>query len=230
MNPMPMIRTRGLTKIYRKGPVQIKALVDVSLDIREGEFVAVMGPSGAGKSTLLHILGCLDRPTRGDYFLSGTNVRQKNDRDLSLLRGRGIGFVFQSFNLLPHYTVFENVTLPYLYRGGTGPGDGAVRQKALAVLGQMGILGRAGHYPSELSGGEQQRAAIARALVQEPRVLLADEPTGNLDSATGGEITRIFEELNRDGATILMVTHNTRLARGAGRRIYIEDGAVRKED
>jgi putative ABC transport system ATP-binding protein len=210
--------------------VEIKAISGITLTIKPGEFAAIMGPSGAGKSTLLHILGCLDRPTSGNYFLAGNDVAQKNDKELSLLRAEKIGFVFQTFNLLPNYTVLENVKMPFIYRSKENPGDMKIHKKALTVIREMGILNRVNHYPSELSGGELQRAAIARALAQEPHVLLADEPTGNLDSKTGSEIIGIFKELNRAGVTILMVTHNTRLARIAARRIYIKDGIIDKED
>jgi putative ABC transport system ATP-binding protein len=225
-----IINTRDLTKIYRKGPVEIKAISGITLTIESGEFAAIMGPSGAGKSTLLHILGCLDRPTSGNYFLAGNDVAQKNDKELSLLRAEKIGFVFQTFNLLPNYTVLENVKMPFIYRSKENSDDREAYKKALSVISEMGILNRVSHFPTELSGGEQQRVAIARALAHEPDVLLADEPTGNLDSKTGSEIIEIFKKLNHSGVTILMVTHNTQLARIAARRIYIKDGIIEKED
>ena len=233
MKPKEIIQTMDLTKIYHKGPMEIRAISGITLRVEQGEFVAIMGPSGAGKSTLLHILGCLDRPTSGNYFLAGTDVARKNDKELSLLRAERIGIVFQSFNLLPSYTVLENVKMPFIYRDNRHKENSDERgehEKALSAIREMGIGHRADHYPAELSGGEQQRAAIARALAQEPGVLLADEPTGNLDSKTGSEIIDIFKKINCGGVTILMVTHNTQLAQIAGRRIYIKDGIIDKED
>ena len=225
-----IINTKNLTKIYHKASVEIKAISGIALEVKEGEFLAIMGPSGAGKSTLLHILGCLDRPTLGNYFLAGNNVASMNDKELSLLRASEIGFVFQTFNLLQDYTVLENVKMPFIYSDRSVIGHIDIHEKALSVIEGMGILERMNHYPTELSGGEQQRAAIARALVTDPKILLADEPTGNLDSKTGSEIINIFKELNRSGMTILMVTHNIELAKAAHRRIHIKDGVMGKED
>ncbi len=221
-----VIRTEGLTKIYYKSALEIKALVDITITIEKGEFVAIMGASGAGKSTLLHILGCLDRPTHGNYFLAGYDVSTKSDKELSRIRAEKIGFVFQTFNLLPNYTVLENVKMPFIYFDKEAIGGIDITTKALSVIEEMGIDHRLNHYPAELSGGEQQRAAIARALVTSPEILLADEPTGNLDSKTGNEIIDIFRKLNRAGATVIMVTHNMELSAVASRFIYIKDGWI----
>ena len=202
------------------------ALTEVSLDIREGEKVAIMGPSGSGKTTLLSILGCLDRPTRGEHLFEGRSVAELDDDTLSRLRNRAIGFVFQSFHLLPHLSVAENVETPLQY------GERPMREwrpRALEALGRVGLAARADHRPSELSGGEAQRAAIARALVVEPRLLLADEPTGNLDTATGGEIAALLDELHAQGSTVVLVTHNEPLARRAERLVTLRDGRIEGE-
>jgi putative ABC transport system ATP-binding protein len=225
-----VIHTERLAKIYYKSALEIKALADITIKINRGEFVAIMGPSGAGKSTLLHILGCLDQPTSGNYFLAGSDVSKKSDKELSRLRAERIGIVFQTFNLLPNYTVLENVKMPFLYFDKEAAGKIDITGKALSVIEAMGMGHRLNHYPMELSGGEQQRAAIARALVTGPEVLLADEPTGNLDTKTGSEIIDIFRKLNRDGATVIMVTHNMELSAAAHRRIYIKDGILNSED
>jgi putative ABC transport system ATP-binding protein len=225
-----VIRTERLAKIYYKSAIEIKALSDITIKISRGEFVAIMGPSGAGKSTLLHILGCLDRPTSGNYFLAGSDVSKKSDKELSSLRAERIGIVFQTFNLLLNYTVLENVKMPFLYFDKGAAGKVEITGKALSVIEKMGIGHRHNHYPTELSGGEQQRAAIARALVTSPEILLADEPTGNLDSKTGSEIIDVFRNLNRDGTTVLMVTHNMELSTAANRSIYIKDGIFTRED
>ena len=203
------------------------ALTDVSLDVREGEKLAIMGPSGSGKTTLLAILGCLDRPTRGGHLFEGTSVAELDDDTLSRLRNRAIGFVFQSFHLLPHLSVAENVETPMQY--GERP-TREWRPRALAALERVGLAARADHRPSELSGGEAQRAAIARALVVEPRLLLADEPTGNLDTTTGSEIAALLDELHAQGSTIVLVTHNESLARHAERVVTLRDGRVEKEE
>jgi putative ABC transport system ATP-binding protein len=225
-----VIHTERLAKIYYKSALEIKALADITIKINRGEFVAIMGPSGAGKSTLLHILGCLDQPTSGNYFLAGSDVSKKSDKELSRLRAERIGIVFQTFNLLPNYTVLENVKMPFLYFDKEAAGKIDITGKALSIIEAMGMGHRLNHYPMELSGGEQQRAAIARALVTVPEVLLADEPTGNLDTKTGSEIIDIFRKLNRDGATVIMVTHNMELSAAAHRRIYIKDGILTRED
>jgi putative ABC transport system ATP-binding protein len=223
-----LIETCDLTRVFLKGGTTISAIQEISLRISPGEFVAIMGPSGAGKSTLLYLLGCLDRPSSGRYLFSGREVSGLNDRELSFIRATRIGFIFQTFNLLGQYTVEENVALPFFYRGAgsdDGPSADAGARVEEAIRG-VGLSDRRDHYPSELSGGELQRAAIARALAAEPLLLLADEPTGNLDSVTGGEILSIFRRLNSAGITILMVTHNDEIARRAGRIIRLRDGRL----
>ena len=223
----PVVELREARRLYPRGAKAVSALDGVSLRVAEGEKLAIMGPSGSGKSTLLSILGCLDRPTSGEYLLDGDPVSTLDDDRLSGIRNRHIGFVFQSFHLLPQLTVAENVETPLLY-GDVPPSDW--RPRALAMLGRVGLLERADHRPSELSGGEAQRTAIARALVTEPRLLLADEPTGNLDSATGEEIARLLDSLHAEGRTIILVTHNETLARQAERMIRLRDGRVEAEE
>jgi putative ABC transport system ATP-binding protein len=223
-----LIETRQLTRVFQKGGAAITAMQDISLLINPGEFVAIMGPSGAGKSSLLYILGCLDRPSSGRYFFSGREVSCLDDRELSLIRATQIGFIFQTFNLLGQYTVAENVGLPFFYRpdySGDEPSS-LWQEKVERAIISVGLELRKNHYPSELSGGEMQRAAIARALAVEPLLLLADEPTGNLDSRTGGEILNIFRRLHAEGKTILMVTHNDEIASHAGRIIRLRDGRL----
>jgi putative ABC transport system ATP-binding protein len=205
----------------------VHALEEVDLDVSRGEFLAVMGPSGSGKSTLLAILGCLDRPTRGEYAIEGVPVSSLDDRALSALRNRSIGFVFQAFHLLPQLTVGENVETPLLY-GDVPPADWPSRVSR--ALQRVGLEHRADHRPWELSGGEAQRAAVARALISEPRMLLADEPTGNLDSATGEEVARLLAELHGEGRTIVLVTHNETLARRAQRMLRLRDGRVESQE
>jgi putative ABC transport system ATP-binding protein len=216
-----------VARVYHRGSTDVAALSDVSLDIREGEKLAIMGPSGSGKSTLLSILGCLDRPTRGEHLFDGRSVADLDDDTLSRLRNRAIGFVFQSFHLLPHLSVVENVETPMQY-GETPTKEW--RPRALEALERVGLATRADHRPSELSGGEAQRTAIARALVVAPRLLLADEPTGNLDTATGGEIAALLDELHAQGATIVLVTHNEALARRAERVVTLRDGLIEREE
>ena len=216
-----LARLREVHKVFSRGGRQVAALDGLSLDIAEGESLAIMGPSGSGKSTLLSILGCLDRPTSGEYLLDGTPVQALTDEALSRVRNERIGFVFQAFHLIPQLTVVENVATPLLYRGR---GEAESSRQARAALERVGMLSRAEHRPGELSGGEAQRAAIARALVGEPRVILADEPTGNLDSATGEEIARLLAELHHAGRTVVLVTHNEALARRASRVVRLRDG------
>jgi putative ABC transport system ATP-binding protein len=219
----PLVELRDVRKVYARGTREVVALHDLDVTIGDGESVAVTGPSGSGKSTLLSIVGCLDRPSRGECLLEGRPVADLDDVALSRVRNRTIGFVFQSFHLIPQLTVAENVETPLLY--GDVPPAGW-RTRALSSLERVGLVHRADHRPTELSGGEAQRAAIARALVTEPRLILADEPTGNLDSATGEEIARLLEDLNRDGRTVVLVTHNDALAQRAHRVIRLRDGTL----
>ena len=216
-----------MARVYRRGSTDVAALSDIDLDIREGEKLAIMGPSGSGKTTLLSILGCLDRPTHGEHLFEGRAVAELDDDTLSQLRNRAIGFVFQSFHLLPHLSVVENVETPMQY-GQRPPREW--RPRALEALERVGLGPRAEHRPSELSGGEAQRAAIARALVVEPRLLLADEPTGNLDTATGTEIAALLDELHAQGSTVVLVTHNEALAQRAERLVTLRDGHIEKEE
>jgi putative ABC transport system ATP-binding protein len=215
-----------LTDAYRTydlGRVQVHALAGASIRVDEGEFVAIIGPSGSGKSTLMNILGCLDRPTSGRYVLDGTSVEELDDDGLAWIRGRMIGFVFQTYNLLPRTSALENVATPLLYQGVPKRERLA---RAQAALERMGLGDRLDHEPSELSGGQQQRVAIARALVTEPRLLLADEPTGNLDSHTGEEVLGLFHELNEQGVTIVLITHDSDVAVRATRQIHVLDGRI----
>jgi len=219
---LAMLELRGVSKVYGAARL-IHALRGVDLKVQSGDYVAVMGPSGSGKSTLMNIVGCLDRPTRGVYLLEGQEVSRMNDDKLAGIRNRQVGFIFQTFNLLPRQTALRNVELPLIYRGVPG---GERRRLAAGVLERVGLAEWASHKPNELSGGQQQRVAIARALVGRPRFLLADEPTGNLDSRSGQEIMVIIEELNRDGMTVIMVTHDPRIAAHARRVIQLYDGRI----
>ncbi len=217
-----MIEIENITKVYQMGETEVRALDGVSLKIESGEWVAITGPSGSGKSTLMSILGCLDSPTSGSYKLDGTDVAKMRDDELASVRNQKIGFVFQQFNLLARTSALENVALPLLYASGNHQ-----REKAKAALTAVGLADRLGHRPNELSGGQQQRVAIARALVTEPSILLADEPTGNLDSKTGKEIMALFSELHSQrGITVIFVTHDPNIAANAQRVIYIRDGQV----
>ena len=224
----PVIDVRDLAKTYHVGDVDVHALRGVTLQVTAGEFVALNGPSGSGKSTFMHLIGCLDRPTSGSYLLNGRNVAALSSRELARVRNRDIGFVFQGFNLLARTTALENVELPMLY-GGSVPA--AVRRaRAASALESVGLAQIARHHPNQMSGGQQQRVAIARALVNDPLILLADEPTGNLDSRTSVEIMEIFQRLNRErGITILMVTHEPDMAAYAGRVIRFLDGRIAED-
>jgi putative ABC transport system ATP-binding protein len=220
---MALVELRNVSKIYRLGEEEIRALDDVTLDIEEGEFISIIGPSGSGKSTLMHILGCLDSPSKGTIRLDGTMIQNASARELAAIRNRKIGFVFQFFNLLPKLNVMQNVELPMIYSGISGRER---RERAMASLEAVGMANRAKHRPSQLSGGQQQRAAIARALVNSPRIVFADEPTGNLDSHTGEAILQLFRNLSQQGRTIVLVTHDPEIAAVTPRRIEIRDGKI----
>jgi putative ABC transport system ATP-binding protein len=224
-NARPVAELRQIRKVYYKpdGSVLVEALKGVDVTIYRGQYVAIMGASGSGKSTLMNILGCLDRPTSGEYLLSGTPVENMNDEDLSEFRGKTIGFVFQAFNLISQLTIEENVEVPLFYQGISKPER---RRRAIEKLELVGLGNRVGHRPSELSGGQQQRAAIARALVTEPVILMADEPTGNLDSATGEAILQTIETLHANGMTVVMVTHDNKIADRCERIVRLKDGLL----
>ncbi len=222
-----IVDAQGLVKIYHTGSAVVEALRGVSLSVDSGEFVGIMGASGSGKSTLLHLLGCLETPTSGSYRLGGRDISFLDDKELSLIRATKIGFIFQTFNLVSQCTVLENVTMPFLYR----PGDSAgVREKAEMVIAQVGLADRRTHKPSELSGGEMQRVAIARALVVDPLMILADEPTGNLDTKTSNAILSLFRELNDQQVTIIMVTHDEQVASFCHRVVQLSDGLIVAEE
>jgi putative ABC transport system ATP-binding protein len=221
-----LIDIQGVRRVYPMGGNEVAALRGVDLQIDNGEFVTIMGPSGSGKSTLMHILGCLDRPSSGSYLLDGIAVESMNDLQLSRLRNRKVGFVFQSFNLIPQLTIVENVELPMVY--SSVPREQR-HERAVAVLESVGLGTRGEHRPTELSGGECQRAAIARALVNGPSLILADEPTGNLDSRTGLEILKIFEGLHQSGTTLVLVTHDPEVAKWSDRIVRMRDGAVESD-
>jgi putative ABC transport system ATP-binding protein len=220
-----MIQVENIFRIFQKGSLEVQILRGVSLRIRKGEFVSIMAPSGMGKSTLLNILGCLDRPTSGSYILDGVPVHHMDDDELSRMRNEKIGFVFQSFHLLPRMTAWENVILPLIY----GDFDGDMKEKAIQALATMGLEDRVDHLPRELSGGQQQRVAIARALIHSPGLILADEPTGNLDSSSGEEVMKIFHELHASGTTMVVVTHDREVALQADRIIEMKDGRIRRD-
>ena len=222
-----VIRVENLTKVYQMGEIQVHALRGISFSVREGEVLAIMGPSGSGKSTLMNMIGCLDTPTSGDYYLEDELVSTLNDDQLALVRNQRIGFVFQTFNLLPRATALANVELPLRYAGK----NGNRRKLAREALEAVGLGDRVNHRPNELSGGQQQRVAIARALVNEPAIILADEPTGNLDTQSGDEIMQLLLDLNKkEGATLLIVTHDPDAAAVAERIIHIRDGQIESEE
>ncbi len=222
-----MIQIRDLTKVYKRSKLEIKVLKGISLSIKKGEYVAIMAPSGAGKSTLMNIIGCLDTPTSGSYLLEGEEVSDLNDRRLSAIRNNKIGFIFQAYNLLPGTNAVYNVMLPLIYREKYPPD---ARERAEKMLKLVGLEDRFTHTPGELSGGEQQRVAIARALICDPSILLADEPTGNLDSQSGKEILSIFYKLHLAGKTILLITHDRNAAYHAKRIIHMKDGLITKDE
>ena len=219
----PIIDLERVSRIYQMGHVDVPALADVSLRVMPGEFVAIVGPSGSGKSTMMNILGCLDRPTAGQYRLAGTPVEDRSDDELAQLRSRTIGFVFQSYNLLPRTSALDNVATPLLYQGVS---RAKRAERAKAALERLGLGDRLTHEPTELSGGQQQRVAVARAIVTEPALILADEPTGNLDSRAGAEVMDLLHELNAAGRTIVLITHDPAIAQAAGRQIHLLDGRV----
>lgn len=220
---MTLLKLEHVSKVYQTGEVSLKALDDVNLEVKRGEFMAIMGPSGSGKSTLMYIMGCLDTPSSGQVYLEGKNVAGLSENELAKIRNQKIGFVFQTFNLLPKTSALANVTLPLIYA------DTPLRERrkrGVAILEKLGLLARKDHFPSQLSGGEQQRTAIARALIMRPSLILADEPTGNLDSSTGREVLEIFKKLHQEGHTIVFVTHDREVTRNCQRIIKIKDGKI----
>jgi len=222
-----VIKTEGLAKVYEMGSEQVHALSGVDLEIRKGEYVAIMGPSGSGKSTLMNLIGCLDSPSSGKYWLAGRLVSELDDDELAYIRNKEIGFVFQTFNLLPRATALHNVELPLIYNGT--PAEERI-EKAKKALERVDLTSRMSHKPNELSGGQRQRVAIARALVNSPSIVLADEPTGNLDSKTGEEIMALFKNLHSQGNTIILVTHEHDIAQNAHRIIFIRDGKIASDE
>ncbi len=222
-----IIQIEQLTKIYHLGKVKVEALRGVSFEINTGDFVSIMGPSGSGKSTLMHIIGCLDYPSGGKYFLSGQNVSKLNDNQLALFRNQKIGFVFQEFNLLPKATILRNVELPLTYNNTHSKNK---KQLAIQALEEVGLGNRLKHRPNEISGGQKQRVAIARALVNHPSIILADEPTGNLDSKTGQDIMKMIKKLHDDGNTIILVTHEPEIAQYSQRVLHLKDGLIDRDE
>ncbi len=221
-----LIELRDISKTYQIGAIKVPALKDISIEIGANEYMAIMGPSGSGKSTLMNIIGCLDRPTSGRYFLDGVDIQSLKDNALARIRNKQIGFVFQTFNLLPRATALRNVELPLVYAGVDAS---TRRENGMAALEQVGLGGRVRHRPNELSGGERQRVAIARALVNDPSIILADEPTGNLDSKTGEEIMEVLAEIHKRGSTIILVTHESFIAEHANRVVRLKDGLIESD-
>ncbi len=226
MSESSIIDIHQLTKIYRMGEIQVTALDGISLNVKEGEFLAIMGPSGSGKSTLMNILGCLDRPSSGTYLLAGEDVSQMSREQLAHIRNQKIGFIFQSYNLLTQATALQNVLMPIVYRRNGHISNNERLEMAHKTLISVGLVDRDRHKPTEMSGGQQQRVAIARALINSPALILADEPTGNLDSHSGQEIMEILQSLHEQGSTIVMITHDSRNALYAGRTIHLQDGKI----
>lgn len=226
MNNGTLISLSEITKYYHTGKVEVKALQGINLDIKRGEFIAVIGPSGSGKSTLMNIIGCLDTPTAGEYLLDGRPVANMGIHQLAAIRNKKIGFIFQNFNLLPYATAYENVELPLIFAGAPGSFR---REKILKNLSMVGLAERTDHKPTELSGGEMQRVAIARALANDPEVILADEPTGNLDSKSGSEIIDIFEKLNAEGRSVVTITHDMSIAQKCHRIVRLKDGSIESD-
>ncbi|MCD6477390.1 MAG: ABC transporter ATP-binding protein [Candidatus Aenigmarchaeota archaeon] len=222
----PLIELKNVKKIYRMGNIDVKALNGVNLKINRNELISIIGPSGSGKSTLLDVMCCLNRPTEGKVFIEGRDTSKMNDDELAYIRGRKIGFVFQTFNLIQRLTALENVMLPMWF---VGKPEKERRRRAMKVLNEVGLKNRANHKPSEMSGGERQRVAIARALVNDPPIIVGDEPTGNLDSKSGMEILKIFEKLHKQGRTVIIVTHDIKIANKTKRKIHIRDGKIEKE-
>jgi putative ABC transport system ATP-binding protein len=223
----PILSMRNIFKIYMLGGKELIVLNDINLEITKGEFVSLLGPSGSGKTTMMNIIGCLDVPTSGKYVLADNDVSELNDKELARIRNKEIGFVFQNFHLLPRLNALENVELPLIYAGISSHER---KKRAAAILGRVGLSERTKSYPNQLSGGEMQRVAIARAIVTEPAILLADEPTGSLDQKTGQQIIRLFEEINEEGRTVVMITHDTNIAAHAKRIVRILDGQLVEQD
>ena len=222
-----VVEAKDVTKVYQMGKVEVRALDGVSLTIKQGEFVAIMGPSGSGKSTLLNLIGCLDRPTTGELRIAGTDISKLSDKKLAHIRGKQIGFVFQTFNLIPRISAFQNVLLPMSFVNTFAPSERVKR--AQQILDNVGLSQRMKHFPNELSGGERQRVAVARALANNPSMILADEPTGNLDTKTGRSILELFKSLNQQGRTIVLVTHDPNVAANADRIVHVMDGRIQNE-
>ncbi len=218
-----MISMNGITKVYRTGQVTFEALRGIDLDVADNEFIAIVGPSGSGKSTLMNLIGCLDTPTEGRYLLQDEEVEKMSPNQLAEIRNRKVGFVFQAFNLLPYATAYENVELPLIF---AGVGDRERRRRVTELLSRVGLAEKAANKPTEMSGGEMQRVAIARAMANNPKLILADEPTGNLDTKSGGEIINIFEDLWHNGHTIIVITHDVNIAKRCQRIVRLKDGAV----